>query len=68
MNKFFLFVAITASAQCQAATGSARDGELAFLIVITILLMPVAVVYLIHFLKDRISDIKKHAIDHKGEI
>lgn len=74
MNKFLLFVVILASIKCYAATGSASDGDIAFIIVIAILVMPVAAIYFIRFLKNRISDINtrkmlnKHTIDHNGEI
>lgn len=74
MKKLFLYLAIVASGNCHAATGSASDGDLAFILVIAMLVMPVAVIYFIRFLKHRINDIhtrrmlKKHALDHNGEI
>ena len=74
MKKFFLFVAILASIKCYAATGSASDGELAVLIVIAVLVLPVASVYFIRFLKHTIRDmhtrrmLENHGIDHNGEI
>jgi hypothetical protein len=74
MNKFFLFVAILASNKCYSATGNASDGELALLSVIVILMLPIAAVYFINYLKSRINNsrtrkvLKKNMIEHNGEI
>jgi hypothetical protein len=74
MKKFFLFAVVLATIRCYAATGSASDGELAVLIVIAILLLPVASVYIIRFLKQTIRDmhtrrmLENHRVDHNGEI
>ena len=74
MNKCYLFIAIIASNICYAGSGSASDGELALVIIIAILVLPVAALYFIRFLKHRISDfiirkmLEKHSVDHNGEI
>lgn len=74
MKKFFLFLVIIASVKCYAGAGSASDGELAFLAIIAILMLPVAAAYFTHFLKNRINDyrtkrmLNKHISDHNGDI
>lgn len=72
MKKFFLFSVIFASIECQAATGNASDGELALLSLILLLILPVATVHFIGFLKKRIHDaharrmVRKNMIQHNG--
>jgi hypothetical protein len=72
MKKFIFFIVILASGQCYGATGSASDGELALITIIAILMLPLVAVYLIHFLKHRISDfrtrrlLEKHLMDNNG--
>jgi hypothetical protein len=74
MKKLFLVMLIIASGKCFAATGSASDGELAVLSLIAILMLPLAVAYLFHFLKGRINDFRtkrmlnRHFSGHNGEI
>lgn len=73
MTKIFLYMSIMAFGFCYGATGSASDGELALFAVIAILLLPVAAIYFIHFLKITIHDfrtrrlLKKHMMENNGE-
>jgi hypothetical protein len=73
MKKFFLFIILVASGQCYAATGNASDGELALIAIITLLFLPVAAIYFIHFLKNSIHDFRdkrmfrKHLAEHNGD-
>jgi hypothetical protein len=66
MKKFFLFMGILAFNRCYAATGSASDGELAFLSVILLLVLPVATIYFFDFLKSRINDIRTRRMHKKN--
>jgi len=74
MKKFILFSVIFASIECQAATGNASDGELALLSIILLLLLPIATIHFIGFVKNRIHDIqarrmgRKNMIQHNGEL
>jgi hypothetical protein len=74
MKKLFFYLAFLASGNCFAATGNASDGELAILSVITLLMLPLAIVYFIHFLRNRIDDfrikrmISRQGTGHNGEM
>ena len=70
MKKFFLFLFTVVATNCFAATGDASDGELALLLIITLFLLPVAVAYLLGFIKTQIKllktrrQLKKHDVEH----
>lgn len=66
MKKAFPALLFLVVNQCFGATGSASDGELLILLIVLLLLMPLAVKYLIDFVKVIIHDcitgrrIRKH--------
>lgn len=73
MKRPIFFIMLLASAECNAATGNASDGELFAVIAILVVMLPIATVYIVDFLKSRIKDLRerkqleKHLMDHNGE-
>ena len=65
MKQFLLLTGILVYCTCNAATGNASDGELALLSVIAILILPLATVYFIDFLKTRIRDMRTRRMFRK---
>lgn len=68
MKYILLFSLLLAVENCFSATGNASDGELLLLVIVLLLLLPLAVKYLIDFIKVYIHGcisgkrIKKHDV------
>jgi hypothetical protein len=60
MKKLMLLPALFACSLCYGATGNASDGDVFILVIILALLAPLAISYLVKFIREKISEFIIH--------